>query len=78
MPKRRTLLRKELKIPRNFRLFPDTIRRLKIAAAETGLSETSYMEVTLRERFKREGIKWAAQNKQKLTNFVIARWKLAF
>jgi len=58
MAKRSTPIKAEpRKIQRNYRLFPDTVRRLKIAAEAMGVNETAYVEITLRERFKREGIK---------------------
>jgi hypothetical protein len=57
MPRKKTPEKAEpKKIARSFRLFRDTNRRLRIAAAELGLSDTAYIETTLRERFKKEGI----------------------
>ena len=42
---------------KHFRLTPETVRRLKEATAQEGVSETVYVELALKDRFKRDGIK---------------------
>ena len=44
------------KMPQNFRFTRDTVRRLEIAAAQYGMSKTSYTELALKDRFKRDHI----------------------
>jgi len=36
---------------------PETIRKLKEATIRNGISETAYVELTLIDRFKNEGIR---------------------
>jgi predicted HicB family RNase H-like nuclease len=44
------------KKPKMFRLQPDTAQLLVKAAAKAGLSQSVYVEQTLRARFKKDGI----------------------
>jgi predicted HicB family RNase H-like nuclease len=44
------------KKPKMFRLQPDTSQLLVKAAAKAGLSQSVYVEQTLRARFKKDGI----------------------
>jgi hypothetical protein len=46
------------KQPQNFRFTTETIRKLEIAAREYGMSKTAYTELALKDRFKKDGIKW--------------------
>jgi hypothetical protein len=45
------------KRPKNLRFTPETLRKLKQASAEQGVSETVYVELALKDRFKKDGIK---------------------
>ena len=45
------------KKPKTFRLTPQTIRKLKEATISNGISETAYVELALKEQFKKNGIK---------------------
>jgi len=38
-------------------LTPETIRKLKEATIRNGISETTYVELALKDRFKNDGIK---------------------
>jgi hypothetical protein len=40
----------------NFRLTPETIRKLETAAREYGMSKTAYAELALKDRFKKDRI----------------------
>jgi hypothetical protein len=40
----------------NFRLTPETIRKLETAAREYGMSKTAYTELALKDRFKKDRI----------------------
>jgi predicted DNA-binding protein len=40
-----------------FRLLPETVRRLKIAANRRGWSKTTYVEAAIQEKLKKDGIK---------------------
>jgi len=40
-----------------FRLLPDIVRRLKIAADRRGWSKTTYVQEAIREMLKKDGIK---------------------
>jgi len=44
------------KKPQNFRFTSETIRKLRKAAREYGMSKTAYTELALKERFKKDGI----------------------
>ena len=56
MPKN-TLPRKEgRKIPKNFRLFAEDVRRLKLGAEKMGIPAAIYLQFALREKFARDGI----------------------
>ena len=46
-----------VKTPQNFRLTPETVRKLEVAAREYGMSKTVYVELALKDRFKKDGIK---------------------
>jgi hypothetical protein len=41
---------------KHFRFTPETIRKLSEAAAKEGVSETVYVELALKDRFKKDGI----------------------
>jgi hypothetical protein len=45
------------KRPKNLRFTAETLRKLKQASAEQGVSETVYVELALKDRFKKDGIK---------------------
>jgi len=45
------------KRPKTFRLTPETNRKLKEATIRNGMSETTYVELALKDRFKNDGIK---------------------
>lgn len=45
------------KRPKNLRFTPETLRKLKQAALRDGVSETVYVELALKDRFKKDGIK---------------------
>jgi hypothetical protein len=39
-----------------FRLLPETVRRLKIAANQRGWSKTTYVEAAIQEKLKKDGL----------------------
>jgi len=41
----------------HFRLTPDAIRRLELAAEKRGMSKTVYVQLALDAQFKKDGIK---------------------
>jgi hypothetical protein len=45
------------KRPKNLRFTPETLRKLKEAALQNGVSETVYVELALKDRFKKDRIK---------------------
>jgi predicted HicB family RNase H-like nuclease len=45
------------KKPMTFRFTPETVRKLDAAAIQEGMSMTSYVELALKDRFKKDGIK---------------------
>jgi hypothetical protein len=52
-----TPLKKEVrKIPKNFRLFAEDVRRLKLGAEKMGVPAAIYLQFALREKFKEDGI----------------------
>jgi hypothetical protein len=54
---RNTLPKKEpRKIPKNFRLFGEDVRRLKLGAEKMGVPAAIYLQFALREKFKKDGI----------------------
>jgi hypothetical protein len=56
MPKN-TLPKKEArKIPKNFRLFADDVRRLKLGAEKMGIPAVIYLQFASREKFEKDGI----------------------
>ena len=44
------------KIPKNFRLFAEDVRRLKLGAEKMGIPAAIYLQFALREKFARDGI----------------------
>ena len=44
------------KIPKNFRLFAEDVRRLKLGAEQMGIPAAIYLQFALREKFKKDGI----------------------
>jgi hypothetical protein len=44
------------KIPKNFRLFAEDVRRLKLGAEQMGIPAAIYLQFALREKSKRDGI----------------------
>jgi hypothetical protein len=44
------------KQPKNLRFTPETIRKLKQASAQEGVSETVYVELALKAQFKKDQI----------------------
>ncbi len=44
------------KKPQHFRLTPDTVRRLEVAARQDGMSKTVVVELALKAHFKKLGI----------------------
>ena len=44
------------KLPQNFRLTKETIRKLEKAALEYGMSKTVYVELALKDRFRKDAI----------------------
>jgi hypothetical protein len=57
MPKKDAEKNVPSKIPRTVYLTAETSRRLDKAAAAEGVSNSIYIELTLKDRFKKEGIK---------------------
>jgi hypothetical protein len=56
MPKKGAQKDAPAKIPRTVYLTAETSRRLDKAAAAEGLSNSIYIELTLKDRFKKDGI----------------------
>jgi predicted DNA-binding protein len=44
------------KQPQNFRLTPETIRKLDVAARQYGASKAVYVEMALKAQFKKDGV----------------------
>jgi hypothetical protein len=44
------------KIPKNFRLFAEDVRRLKLGSEQMGIPAAIYLQFALREKFKKDGI----------------------
>jgi len=57
MPKKDAQKNAPAKIPRTVYLTAETSRRLDKAAAAEGVSNSIYIELTLKDRFRKEGIK---------------------
>ena len=57
MPKKDAQKNAPAKIPRTVYLTAETSRRLDKAAAAEGVSKSIYIELTLKDRFKKDGIK---------------------
>jgi hypothetical protein len=51
-----TKSRAQNKEPQNFRLTPETIRKLEEASRQYGMSKTVYVEMALKAQFKKDGI----------------------
>jgi hypothetical protein len=56
MPKKDEKGTEPTKVPKTIYLSRDTVRRLEKAAEAEGMSNSVYIEQTLRARFKKEGI----------------------
>jgi hypothetical protein len=56
MPKNTPPRKEARKIPKNFRLFAEDVRRLKLGAEKTGIPAAIYLQFALREKFTRDGI----------------------
>jgi hypothetical protein len=58
MPEMETPRKKSIrKIPKNFRLFAEDVRRLKLGAEKMGVPAAIYLQFALREKFAKDGIK---------------------
>ena len=57
MPKKDAQRNAPAKIPRTVYLTAETSRRLDKAAVAEGVSNSIYIELTLKDRFKKDGIK---------------------
>ena len=57
MPKNTPLQKPVRKIPKNFRLFTEDVRRLKLGAEKMGIPAAIYLQFALREKFEKDGIK---------------------
>ena len=57
MPRKDAQKNAPAKIPRTVYLTAETSRRLDKAAAAEGVSNSIYIELTLKDRFKKDGIK---------------------
>jgi hypothetical protein len=44
------------KIPKNFRLFAEDVRCLKLGAEKMGVPAAIYLQFALREKFEKDGI----------------------
>jgi predicted HicB family RNase H-like nuclease len=44
------------KRPKNLRFTPETLRKLAAAASREGVSETVYVELALKDRFRKDGL----------------------
>jgi hypothetical protein len=56
MPKNTPPKKEARKIPKNFRLFAEDVRRLKLGAEKMGVPAAIYLQFALREKFKEDGI----------------------
>ena len=56
MPKNTPARKEARKIPKNFRLFAEDVRRLKLGAEKMGVPAAIYLQFALREKFKEDGI----------------------
>jgi hypothetical protein len=56
MPKNTSPKKETRKIPKNFRLFPEDVRRLKLGAEKMGIPTAIYLQFALREKFEKDGI----------------------
>jgi hypothetical protein len=56
MPKNTPPRKEGRKIPKNFRLFPEDIRRLNLGAQKMGIPSAIYLQFALREKFEKDGI----------------------
>lgn len=58
MPEMETPPKKPVrKIPKNFRLYPEDVRRLSLGAEKMGVPAAIYLRFALREKFAKDGIK---------------------
>ena len=57
MPKNTPPKKEVRKIPKNFRLFTEDVRRLKLGAEKMGIPAAIYLQFALREKFEKDGIK---------------------
>jgi hypothetical protein len=57
MPKNAPPKKEARKIPKNFRLFAEDVRRLKLGAEKMGIPAAIYLQFALREKFEKDGIK---------------------
>ena len=48
--------KKTPKKPMTFRVTPDTVRKLGAAAAQEGMSMTTYVELALKDRFRKDNV----------------------
>jgi hypothetical protein len=56
MPKNTQPKNEARKIPKNFRLFAEDVRRLKLGAEKMGIPAAIYLQFALREKFEKDGI----------------------
>jgi hypothetical protein len=56
MPKNTPPQKPVRKIPKNFRLFAEDVRRLKLGAGRMGIPAAIYLQFALREKFEKDGI----------------------
>jgi len=56
MPKDTSPKKEVRKIPKNFRLFAEDVRRLKLGAEKMGIPAAIYLQFALREKFEKDGI----------------------
>jgi hypothetical protein len=56
MPKSTPPRKEARKIPKNFRLFAEDVRRLDLGAEKMGIPAAIYLQFALREKFARDGI----------------------
>jgi hypothetical protein len=56
MPKNTPPKKEARKIPKNFRLFAEDVRRLKLGAEKMGIPDAIYLQFALRDRFKKDEI----------------------
>ena len=64
MPKNKPPQKPVRKIPKNFRLFAEDVRRLKLGAEKMGVPAAIYLQFALREKFVRDGIEVGASRDQ--------------